>query len=109
VVYGKSTPPRLYPPPVSVKDRWVGPCEQVLNIEIACQRYGSGKPINLQSTEGRFTLTASMTVLGEKLGTGPRIDQPTCCGLCREPFFSGALALSIAVDDFTKGCYALTM
>jgi hypothetical protein len=22
--------------------------------------------------------------------------------------FSGAVALSIAVDDFTKGCYALT-
>jgi hypothetical protein len=26
-------------------------------------------------------------------------------GLCREPFFSGAVALSIAVEDFTKGCH----
>jgi hypothetical protein len=50
-----------------------------------------------------------MAVLGEKLGTDPRIDQPTWCGLCREPFFSGAVALPIAVDDFAKGCYALTM
>jgi hypothetical protein len=24
---GKPAPPRLYPPPVSVKDRWVGPRE----------------------------------------------------------------------------------
>jgi hypothetical protein len=46
-----------------------------------------------------------MAALGEKLGTNPRIDQPTCCALCRELFFSGAVALSIAVDDFTKGCH----
>jgi hypothetical protein len=29
--------------------------------------------------------------------------------LCRGPFFSGAVALFSAVDDFAKGCYALTM
>jgi hypothetical protein len=28
--------------------------------------------------------------------------------LYQEPFFSGAVALFIAIDDFTKGCYALT-
>jgi hypothetical protein len=28
--------------------------------------------------------------------------------LCQEPFFSEAVALSITVDDFIKGCYALT-
>jgi hypothetical protein len=28
-----------------------------------------------------------------------RIGQPTCCGLCCEPFFSGAVTLSSAVDD----------
>jgi hypothetical protein len=39
----------------------------------------------------------------------PRIGQPTCYGLCLEPFFSGAVALSIAVDDFVKGCYVLTV
>jgi hypothetical protein len=52
--------------------------------------------------------TASISVLGKKLGTDPRISQPACCGLCQEPFFSGAVALSIDVDDFVKGCYALT-
>jgi hypothetical protein len=46
-----------------------------------------------------------MAALGEKLGTDPRIGQPVCCGLCREPFFSGAVTLSIAVDDFAKGCH----
>jgi hypothetical protein len=50
-----------------------------------------------------------MASSGEKLGTNPRIGQPSCYGLCREPFFSGAVALSIAVEDFAKGCYTMTM
>jgi hypothetical protein len=33
------------------------------------------------------------------MGMNPRISQPACCGLCREPFFSGAVTLSSAVDD----------
>jgi hypothetical protein len=50
-----------------------------------------------------------MDVLEEKLGTDPKIGQPVCCALYREPFFSGAVVLFIAVDDFAKGCYALTV
>jgi hypothetical protein len=56
-----------------------------------------------------FAPTASMVVLGEKLGTNPLIDQPTCCGLCLEPCFSGAVDILNSVDDYTKGCYALTI
>jgi hypothetical protein len=93
---------------VLVKNQWVTPHEQVLNVPIACQRYEPGKPSSLPSIEGGITPTASMAVLGQKLGTDPRIGQPTCCGLCRELFFSGVVALSIAIDDFIKGCYALT-
>jgi hypothetical protein len=59
-------------------------------------------------TEGGFTPIASMASSGEKLGMDLRIGQPLCCGLCRESFFSRAMALCIAVDDFVKGCYALT-
>jgi hypothetical protein len=84
------------------------PREQVLNVPIANWRYGPDKSSSLPSTEGGFTPTASMSVLGEKLGMDPQIGQPACCGLYREPFFSGAVALSIDVDDFVKGCYALT-
>jgi hypothetical protein len=29
----------------------------------------------------------------------PRISQPACCGLCQEPFFSGAVTLSSTVDN----------
>jgi hypothetical protein len=36
VVCGKLAPRRLKPPPLSVKDRWVDPREQVLNVLIAC-------------------------------------------------------------------------
>jgi hypothetical protein len=39
------------------------------------------------------------------LGTDPQISQPMCCGLCQELFFSGAVALSIVVDDFMKVCH----
>jgi hypothetical protein len=35
-ICGKLAPPRLYPPPVSIKDHSVGPREQVLNVSIAC-------------------------------------------------------------------------
>jgi hypothetical protein len=63
------------------------PREQVLNVPIACRRYGPSKSSSLPSTDGSFTLTASMTVLREKLGTNSMIVQPTCRGLCREPFF----------------------
>jgi hypothetical protein len=50
-----------------------------------------------------------MAILREKLGMDPRIGQPACCGLCQELFFSGAVALSIIVDDFMKGFYALAV
>jgi hypothetical protein len=50
--------------------------------------------------------TASMVALGEKWGMDTWIGQLACCGLGRVPFFSGAVALSNAVDDFAKGCYA---
>jgi hypothetical protein len=42
---------------------------------------------------------------GEKLDTDSRIGWSACCRLCREPFFLGAVALSIAVDDFAKACH----
>jgi hypothetical protein len=93
---------------VSVKHRWVGPREQVLNILTTYQSYGPSKSSILPSTEGGFTPTASMVALGEKLGMDPRIGQPSDYGLGREPYFLGTVALSIAVDEFTKGCYALT-
>jgi hypothetical protein len=88
---------------VSVKDWWVGPHEQVLKVPIACRCYGPGNPSSMLSIEGGFTPTASMTGSREKLGTDPQIGQSSCCGLCWEPFFFGAVALSIAVDDCMKG------
>jgi hypothetical protein len=56
-----------------------------------------------------FAPTASMAILGEKLGTDMQISQPVCCGLCREPFFLGAVALLNSVYNYMKGCYALTV
>jgi hypothetical protein len=41
--------------------------------------------------------------LGEKLGTDTQIGRPSCCGLGREPFFSGAVTLFNYVDDYAKG------
>jgi hypothetical protein len=50
-----------------------------------------------------FAPTASMVCSGEKLGVNPWISQSAWCGLCREPFFSGAVALLNSVDDYVKG------
>jgi hypothetical protein len=46
--------------------------------------------------------TASLVGSGEKLGTDPRIGQPACWGLCREPFFSGAVTPSNSVGGSWK-------
>jgi hypothetical protein len=48
---------------------------------------------------------ASLAGSGEKLGTDPRIGQPTCRGLCREPFFSGAVESIQICRCLTKGCH----
>jgi hypothetical protein len=47
--------------------------------------------------------------MGEKLGTDSRIGQLACYGLCWEPFFSGVVVLFKSIDDYAKGCYALTV
>jgi hypothetical protein len=40
-----------------------------------------------------FSSTASLAILGEKLGTDPQISQSSCCGFYRKPFLSGAMHL----------------
>jgi hypothetical protein len=92
---------------MSVKDQWVGPHKQVLNVPIVCWWYGPSKPSSWPSIDEWFFPTVSMVVLGEKLGTDLRISQSTWCGLCWEPFFSGVVALLHSVDDYMKDCYAL--
>jgi hypothetical protein len=42
---------------------------------------------------------------GEKMGTDPRIGQSACCGLCREPFFSGAVGSVQICRCLAKGCH----
>jgi hypothetical protein len=51
------------------------------------------------------TPTTSMDAVGEKLETNPWISQPVCYKFGREPFFLGAITLSNAIDDSTKGCH----
>jgi hypothetical protein len=67
------------------------------------------KPSSRLSTEAWLFSTASLTVVGEKLGTDPWIGQPSCCGLCQEPFFLGAVDLFKSVDGYAKGYYTWTM
>jgi hypothetical protein len=35
----------------------------------------------------------------------PQIGQPACCGLCREPFFSGAVGSVQICRCLVKGCH----
>jgi hypothetical protein len=72
-VMSKPAPPRLCSPPslVSHKDRWVGPREKVLNVPIACRRYGPGKPSSWPSTEEWFCPHYFNGCLGRETGYGP--------------------------------------
>jgi hypothetical protein len=46
-----------------------------------------------------FSPTASMTIMGEKLGMNSQIGQPVCYGSGRDPFFSGAVDSFNSIDD----------
>jgi hypothetical protein len=48
---------------------------------------------------------ASLAGSGEKLGTNPWIGQSACCGLCQEPFFSGAMGSIQICRRLVKGCH----
>jgi hypothetical protein len=70
--------------------------------------YGPIKPSGRLLTEAWLFPTVSLAVVGERLGTDSWIGQPTCCGMCRELFFMGAVDLFKSVDDCVKGCYMWT-
>jgi hypothetical protein len=65
-------------------------------------------PSSWLSTGAWLFPTASLAVLGEKLGTDPHTGQPVCCGLGWEPFFSRAVDLFKSIDNDVKGCYVWT-
>jgi hypothetical protein len=71
VVCGKSAPSRLLPPPVSVKDRLVGPHEQVLNVLIACRCYGPDKPSCWLSIKACLFPHYLIGCCGRDVGYGP--------------------------------------
>jgi hypothetical protein len=62
-------------------------------------------PSSWSSSGAWLTPPASLAGSGEKLGTDPRISQPTCCGLCREPFFSGVVGSVQIYRHPVKGCH----
>jgi hypothetical protein len=70
--------------------------------------YGPSKPSSRSPTRAWIMPIASLVGSGEKLGTDPQIGQPVCCGLCREPFFSGAVGSIQICRRLVKGCYMWT-
>jgi hypothetical protein len=104
----ESWPFKAIAQPVSIKDRWVGPHEQVLNVPIACWWYVPSKPSSWSSTEAWLKPTALLVGLREKLGMDQRIGQPVCFGLCQKPFFSGAVGSVQIYRRLVKGCHVLT-
>jgi hypothetical protein len=75
---------------VSVKDRWVSPHEQVLNVLIAYWCYGPSRPSSLSMTQAWFKSSTSLVVGGGKLGGDPQIGQSACWGCSRESLFLGS-------------------
>jgi hypothetical protein len=73
---------------VSVKDRWVNPHEQVLNVPITCFIYWPSKPMYHVVNRYLAFITASMVVLGEKLGGEP-VDHSVGLWVVSEALFLG--------------------
>jgi hypothetical protein len=72
---------------------------------------GDVGPVSLVATVNKcLALTPLLHWLARERNWGmdPWIGQPVCCGLCQEPFFSGAVALLNSVDYFVNGCYMWT-
>jgi hypothetical protein len=61
----------LWPLPVSIKDWWVGPREQVLNVPITCQWYGPGKSSSRPSTENWLCPHCFNSYTGRETGYEP--------------------------------------
>jgi hypothetical protein len=70
--------------------------------------YGPSKPSSWSPTGAWLTPTTSLVGSGEKLSTDPRVYQPTCCGLCREPFFSGVVGSIQICQRPINDCYMWT-
>jgi hypothetical protein len=99
VVCEKPAPPRLQPPLVSVKYRWVGPASKYWTYRSHAGDMGLVSLVAGHQQKVGFAPTAPLVGSWEKLGTNPHISQPSCCGLCQEPFFSGAVVMLNFVDD----------
>jgi hypothetical protein len=67
--------------------------------------YGPSKLSSGLPTGAWLKPTASLVSSGEKLDTDPQIGQPTCCGLCQEPFFLGVVRSVQICPRLVKGCY----
>jgi hypothetical protein len=108
VVCVKSSPSILYPPPVSVKDRCVGPREQVLNVSITCWYMGSVSIVACCWQICSF-LHCFYGCEGERnwMGTHRSISQ-RASDVVVNSFFS-RVVMSNSVDDFMKFCYTWTM
>jgi hypothetical protein len=100
---------KVVAPPVPVKDRWVGPREQVLNVPIVYRRYGPDSPSSQPSTEGWLCPHYFNGCIGREIGYGLVNRSAIVLWIRSGAFFSGAVALLNSVDDYAKGCYALTV
>jgi hypothetical protein len=99
VVCGKPAPPRLWPPPVSIKNHLVGPHEQVLNVPIGYWCYGPSKPSSRPLIDAWLYPHYFIGWLRREDGYGLTNRSAVLYKLCREPFFSGAVSLLNSVDD----------
>jgi hypothetical protein len=81
---------------VSIKDGWVGPREQVLNVLTTYQRYEPDKPSSLVLIDAWLSPLLWLRV-GEKLDGDPQISQPVCWDVVGNSFFSGVVTLSNSI------------
>jgi hypothetical protein len=85
---------------VLVKDRWINPREQVLNVSIACRRYGPSK----SAVDRCLTFfTTSLVESRRETGWGPTYRSASVLRIeSGIPFFSRVVTQSDSVDGWQK-------
>jgi hypothetical protein len=87
---------------VLVKDRSIGPRDQVLNISIAYWCYGPSKPSIQPLIDAWLYPHCFIGWLRREDGYEPMDRSAAHCGLCRERFFLGVVGLLNSVDESLK-------
>jgi hypothetical protein len=104
----KPAPSRLQPPPVLVKNRWVGPPRASIECTDHILVYRPSKPSSMSSTEAWLKPTALLAMRGRETWWGCRSVSRRVGDVVESPYFLGAVGSIQIYRWLVKGYYMWT-